>query len=121
MGTRDVVQRFYASLARKDDAWQEALAADVAFADASGKLQAHGRDAFVQAFKSFLAGVAGVELKQLIVDVSDAAAVVAYEYVNRKGERLHQDDAEVWRVEGGQVVSLTIYFDITEFRAFMSR
>jgi hypothetical protein len=32
---------------------------------------------------------------------------------------LHQDDAEVWRIEGGEIASLTIYFDITEFRTFM--
>jgi hypothetical protein len=34
---------------------------------------------------------------------------------------LHQDDAEVWKIENGQIVSLTIYFDITEFRGFMGR
>ena len=62
-----------------------------------------------------------VELKQLIVEGADAAAVVGYGYRNPAGDTLAQDDAEVWRVENGQVKSLTIYFDITEFRTFMGR
>jgi ketosteroid isomerase-like protein len=121
METRDVVRRFYDGLARRDDSWQQNLAQDVVFADASGRLQARGRDAFVQSFTPFLGGVNRVELKQLIVEGSAAAAVVGYDYVNAKGEHLHQDDVEVWRVETGEVLALTIYFDITAFRAFMGR
>jgi len=75
----------------------------------------------VQSFSRFLSGVSRVELKQLIVERSVAVAVVGYDYVNVKGEHLHQEDAEVWRVENGEVLALTIYFDITEFRAFMAR
>jgi len=121
MDTRDVVRSFYDGLGRRDGSWQKNLAADVVFADASGRLQASGREAFVKAFTPFLSSVRGVELKQLVVDGSAAAAVVGYDYVNPKGEHLHQDDAEVWRVENGEVLALTIYFDITEFRAFMGR
>jgi hypothetical protein len=71
--------------------------------------------------QAFLGGVDRVELKQLIIEGSAAAAVVGYDYVNAKGEHLHQDDVEVWRVETGEVLALTIYFDITAFRAFMGR
>jgi ketosteroid isomerase-like protein len=119
MDTKDVVQRFYDGLARKDGSWQDNLTESVAFSDASGKLNAHGRDAFIQSFSGFLRAVDTVELKQLIVEGPNAAAVVSYEYVNATGGRLHQDDAEVWQVENGQIASLTIYFDITEFRSFM--
>jgi ketosteroid isomerase-like protein len=121
MDTKDVVQRFYDGLARKDSSWQDNLTEDVAFSDASGKLAAEGREAFIQSFSGFLRAVDKVDLKQLIVDGPNAAAVVSYEYVNPAGDRLQQDDAEVWKVENGQIVSLTIYFDITEFRSFMGR
>ena len=47
--------------------------------------------------------------------------MVSHEYVNPAGGRLHQEDAEIWKVDNGQIVSLTIYFDITEFRGFMGR
>ena|SRR5438270_5165458 len=120
METKDVVERFYEGLSRKDESWQKNLSEEVAFSDASGKLRANGRAAFIQAFATFLRAVADVEVKQVIVAGEDAAAVVGYEYRNLKGERLHQDDAEVWRVANGEIVSLTIYFDITEFRTFMA-
>ena len=121
MDTRTIVKRFYEGLGAKDARWQEGLSDNVAFSDASGRLRAEGRDAFIQSFSGFLRAVQKVEMKQLIVDGPNAAAVVGYDYVNPKGERLHQDDAEVWRVEDGKIAALTIFFDITEFRAFMGR
>src|SRR5215813_6974224 len=121
MTTADIIRAFYESLAQKTDAWQRDLGADVVFADASKKLQAEGRDAFIQSFTSFLRAVERVEVRQLIVDGNDAAAVVSYDYVSPSGGRLHQDDAEVWKIVDGKIAALTIYFDITEFRAFMGR
>ena len=121
MDTKDVVQRFYDGLARNDNSWRDNLTESVAFSDASGKLNAEGREAFIQSFSGFLRAVEKVELKQLIVGGPNAAAVVSYEYVNPAGGRLHQEDAEIWKVDNGQIVSLTIYFDITEFRGFMGR
>ena len=109
MDTRDVVQSFYDGLGRRDGSWQQNLAPDVVFSDASGRLQASGREAFVKAFTPFLSSVRRVELRQLVVDGSAAAAVVGYDYVNPKGEHLHQDDAEVWRVENGQWVKDTLW------------
>lgn len=121
METREVVREFYDSLGHKDGRWKERLSDKVLFSDASGRLNAHGRDAFIESFTRFLRGVERVELKRLIVEGSDAAAVVGYDYVNPRGEKLHQDDAETWKVDNGEIASLTIYFDITEFRAFMAR
>jgi ketosteroid isomerase-like protein len=121
MATADIIRQFYDSLAQKTDAWQQDLAADVVFADASNRLHAEGRAAFIQSFTGFLRAVERVQVQQLIVDGDDAAAVVSYDYVSPSGGKLHQDDAEIWKVVDGQIAALTIYFDITEFRAFMGR
>ena len=121
MAVADIIRRFYESLANKTDAWQQDLAEDVVFADASKTLQADGRAAFIQSFSGFLRAVERVQLQQLIVDGNDAAAVVSYDYVSPTGGKLHQDDAEVWKLVNGKIAALTIYFDITEFRAFMGR
>ena len=121
MDTSEVVRRFYSSLANRDSGWQEHLADDIEFSDASGRLRAQGREAFIQSFNSFLQTVERLELKQLIVEGPAAAAVVGYDYRNSSGDQLHQDDCEVWRIEDGEVASLKIYFDITEFRTFMGR
>ncbi len=85
MDTKDVIQRFYDGLARKDSSWQDNLAESVAFADASGKLGARGREAFIGSFSGFLRAVDQVQLKQLIVEGTNAAAVVSYDYVNPAG------------------------------------
>ena len=121
MATTDIIRRFYESLASKTDAWQRDLADDVVFADASHQLHAEGREAFIQSFTGFLRAVERVRLRQLIVEGNDAAAVVSYDYVSPSGAKLQQDDAEVWTMAEGKVAALTIYFDITEFRAFMGR
>ncbi len=121
MNIKEIIRDFYTSLSQKTDAWQKSLAEDVQFSDASKKLHAEGREAFVQAFIPFLRSVEKVQLKQLIVEDTAACAVVSYDYVSPTGAKLHQDDAEVWEVAGGQILALTIYFDITEFRNFMGR
>ena len=121
MDTKQVVQKFYDILSQKNDQWQENLAENVVFSDASGKLHAEGKEGFIQAFTPFLKSVEKIELKQLIVEGENAAAVVSYDYVSPTGGKLHQADAEVWKVVEGKIMKLTIYFDITEFRNFMGR
>lgn len=120
MNAKETIENFYSSLNRKDDGWQRDLAPNVKFSDASGKLNAEGKEAFIRSFTSFLRGVERVQLKQLILQGSDGAAVVGYDYISPKGNRMHQDDAEVWRIQDGMIAALTIYFDITEFRSFMA-
>ncbi len=121
MAVKDIILGFYDSLAKKNDAWQAHLANNVVFSDASMKLHAEGKDAFIQSFTGFLRAVEAVVVKQLIVEGGSACAVVSYDYRSPKGSRLHQDDAEVWNVVDGKIEALTIYFDITEFRSFMGR
>ncbi len=120
MTIREVIQNFYDSLAQKNDAWQKNLAEDVIFSDASNRLHAEGRDAFIKSFIPFLRSVEKVQVKQWIVEDGNACAVVSYDYVSPRGNRLHQDDAEVWKIADGKIESLTIFFDITEFRNFMA-
>lgn len=120
MQVNEVITSFYASLALKNDEWQKNLSEDVVFSDASNKLHAEGRDAFIRSFTPFLRGVENVRMKQLIVEGGNACAVVSYDYLSPKGTRWHQDDAEVWKIVDGKIAALTIYFDITEFRAMMA-
>jgi ketosteroid isomerase-like protein len=118
---KKIIQHFYSSLSQKNDDWQKDLAVDVVFSDASQRLHAEGRQGFIQAFTPFLRSVETVQMKQIIVEGRDACAVVSYDYVSPSGGKLHQDDAEVWKIVDGKITALTIYFDITEFRHFMGR
>ncbi len=120
MQVKEVISSFYDGLAKKNDEWQKNLSENVVFSDASRKLHAEGRDAFIQSFTPFLRGIENVQMKQLIVESGNACAVVGYDYLSPRGTRWHQDDAEVWQVVDGKIAALTIYFDITEFRSMMA-
>jgi predicted SnoaL-like aldol condensation-catalyzing enzyme len=98
MTVKEIIQNFYNGLVQKNDEWQKHLASDVVFADASKKLHAEGKEAFIQSFTNFLRTVENVQLKQLIVEGNNACAVVSYDYISPKGTKLHQDDAEVWKL-----------------------
>jgi hypothetical protein len=65
MDTRDVILRSYDLLARKAGSWQDNFTESVAFSEASGKLNAQGREAFIQSFNGFLRAVDKVELTKV--------------------------------------------------------
>ncbi len=121
MTVKEILQSFYESLSKKNNDWQKNLSENVLFTDASNRLHAEGKDAFIQSFTGFLRSVETVQVKKFIIEGTNACAVVSYVYRSPKGDTLHQDDAEVWEVVDGRIESLTIYFDITEFRTFMGR
>jgi ketosteroid isomerase-like protein len=119
LNTKDLVQSYYNSLDEKDDKWKDLYLEDAVFSDASQTLLAKGKEAVVQSFTPFLKGVAGIKIKQLIVEGDNACAVVGYEYVNPNGERMDQDVAEIWQVKNDKLARLTIFFDLTAYRNFM--
>jgi ketosteroid isomerase-like protein len=119
MSARDIVQRYYDSLAAKTIDWQQLYADDATFSDAAEILRANGRQAVIESFTPFLKGVTGVQVKRMIVDENAACAIIGYEYQNPKGQKLSQDVAEVWEVRGEKLTRLTIYLDLTAYRSFM--
>ena len=112
MSPENLVQSYYDSLSHKDNKWQQLYSEDAVFSDASGILNAKGKEAVIQSFTPFLKGVEGVKVKQMIVEDEDACAIIGYDYVNPKGEKLSQDVAEVWQVKNDRLTRLTIYFDL---------
>lgn len=119
MPTRDLILEYYRSLGQKNDHWQSLYSEDAVFSDASRTLEARGRDAVLKSFVPFLKRLESVKIKQMIVEGPAACAIIGYEYVNPRGEKLNQDVAEVWKVEDEKLAALTIYFDLTAYRAFM--
>jgi len=120
MSTKDIVQSYYKSLEEKNDTWKDLYSEDAVFSDASQLLLANGKKTVLQAFIPFLKGVAGIKIKQLIIEGENACAIISYDYVNPKKERMSQDVAEIWEVKNGKLTKLTIYFDLTAYRNFMS-
>jgi ketosteroid isomerase-like protein len=120
MQTADAIKMYYKSLNQKDNTWQDLWSADGIFSDAANVLHAEGKEAVIQSFTPFLKGVASVEVAKLLVDGNSACAIARYVYRNAKGETMNQDVAEVWEVKDAKLAKLTIYFDLTKYRAFIT-
>jgi len=119
MSTKDVVQRYYDSLNRKDTVWQDLWLHDGIFADGSDVLVAKGKDEIIPSFTTFLKGMKSVRVKQMIVEGENVCVIASYVYQNQKEETMNQDVAEVWEVKKNKLAKLVIYFDLTAYRAFM--
>ena len=120
LNTKNIVQNYYKSLEEKNDVWKDLYSEDAIFSDAAQILLAEGKKSVIQSFIPFLKGVVGVKIKQLIVEGENACAIISYDYVNPKGERMSQDVSEIWKVKNNKLTKLTIYFDLTAYRNFMS-
>ena len=119
LNTKDIVQSYYKSLEEKNDVWKDLYSEDAIFSDAAQILLAEGKESVIQSFIPFLKGVVEVKIKQLIVEDENACAIISYDYVNPKGERMSQDVSEIWEVKNNKLTKLTIYFDLTAYRNFM--
>jgi len=85
------------------------------------KIHEEGKEAVTKSFDRFLQAVQAVRVKHMIVENEDACAIVSYNFVSPQGNKLTLDVAEIWKDKDGKLGSLTIYFDIAEFRKFMGR
>ncbi len=117
---KEIVERFYRSAAQKDDKWQEYLADNVSFSVAA-KEKFVGKEMFIKAYTAFLQSVEKLEVRQLFIDNDTACAIINYDYISSNSVTFRQDDAEVWKVADGKIVSFTLYYDETEYRALMAQ
>ena len=118
--TKEIVQNFYHALSQKNG-WRALLYEDIIFTDSGLKIHEEGKEAVTKSFDRFLQAVQAVRVKHMIVENEDACAIVSYNFVSPQGNKLTLDVAEIWKDKDGKLGSLTIYFDIAEFRKFMGR
>ena len=117
--TRDVIDSYYKSLSDHDLVWQELWAEEGIFTDSSETLHASGKDAILASFTPFLKGVKEISIARRIIEGDSACYIVRYVYINKNGESMEQQVAEVWRTMNGRLQELIIYFDLTRYRKFM--
>ena len=114
MSTGDVVRKYFDALAHKQS-WQSFLADDVAFTShVTPVKEVAGKNAYLQSTSRFFSMVAGVEVKDLIVDGERACALTSYALNTPRGG-FQSDVAEVFTVRDGKIKSLSIYFDSSPF------
>jgi len=116
MNARETVERYFDLLKRKSG-WDALLADDIAFTSfTSPNKRVDSKSAYLQATKRFFSMIAGVEVRDLLVDGDRACALTRYDLKPPNGGPAFQSDvAEVFSVKDGKIAALGIYFDTAPF------
>lgn len=116
MNTRETIELYFDRLKQKSK-WEELLADDMTFTSfTSPNKRADGKLAYLQATKRFYSTIAGVDVRDLLVDGDRACALTRYDVQPPNGGPPFQSDvAEVFSVKSGKIASLGIYFDSAPF------
>ncbi len=119
MTTKDLLNKYYHRLNQKNDDWQDLWSENAVFSDSSNALVAKGKSQVIQSFTAFLKGMVSVKVKEMLLEGTKACVIASYAYVNSKEEKMNQNVAEMWEIKDDKLSKLTIYFDLTVYRAFM--
>jgi ketosteroid isomerase-like protein len=115
MQTRELLQRYFRELDQQGG-WQAFLADDLSFTSFTTPIkQVAGKAAYLESTRRFFSMIRSVELRTLIVEGVQACALTRYGLEAPTGARFQSDVAEVFRVEGGKIAELAIYFDSAPF------
>jgi ketosteroid isomerase-like protein len=112
MSTRETVQRYYGALAQRQG-WEAFLAADLLVTNNGNP--APGREVALAGFRRFFAMVQSIDVRQLLVDGDQAAAMVRYAVQAPNGKAFPSEVAEFFTVNDGAIVAFAICFDTAPY------
>ena len=113
---KTLLERYYEGLSSEED-WHSMLADNILLTGTIAK-ESRGKEAFVN--NNFFKMIKDLEVKQIIAEEYKAAAVVCYDLLSPKGNRFSTEVAEIWKLEGGKLSALAIYFDTAAFQKAMA-
>ncbi len=119
MGSREIVQGYFDGIARKKG-WEDFISDEMVFFGPNMGRRT-GKEEYVTATVRFLRAVDSSKVSQMIIEGDNACAVVRYELLSPKGNRLSADIAEILSVSNGKIASSTLFFDTAAFNDFMAK
>ncbi len=116
MTTGDVIRGYFNDL-KERNGWESHLANDIVFTSFTSPIkQVTGRDAYLQATKRFYSMIVDVEVRELMVEGTNACALTRYQLQPPNGGASFASDvAEVFSVRDGKIGTFSIYFDSAPF------
>jgi ketosteroid isomerase-like protein len=115
MSTRDTIEAYFKALKGKAD-WTSFLSDDMEFTSfTSPPKRASGKTAYLESTKRFFSMIAGLEIRDVMVDGPRACALTRYQLQPPAGPAFSSDVAEVFEVRDGRIASFAIYFDSAPF------
>jgi ketosteroid isomerase-like protein len=114
MTTRELTERYLEAL-RDGKEWSDFFHPNMTFiSHVVPAKRVEGRPAFLESTRRFYSMIASVEVVALIAEGDRACALTRYQLRSPKGPFI-TEVAEIFKVEGGKIVSLEIYFDSAPF------
>ena len=115
MATKDLIHSYFDSLMRKGD-WKALLAEGMTFSSfAIPVKRLTSMDEYLESTKRFFSMISAVEVKEMLIDGDKACALTRYELRAPGGLAFDCHVAEIFKVQGKEIVALDIYFHSTPF------
>lgn len=116
METKQLLEIYYRGLARKQG-WEAVISDDFKFVggDMTKNTPIVGKANYIAIIDRFSRLFATMRVKQMIVEQDKACVIANYDYAFPNGMAITGDVAEIWKVTGGKLGALTIFFDTLTF------
>jgi limonene-1,2-epoxide hydrolase len=109
----EVYRLFRESMLDKTDDWMELISDDVSLI---GPLaQVTGKDKFIELNRPFFASIHGGVLYELVEKDNTVITRIRTDIAMPSGKNISLQVSEWYKIEGGKIVSLMVYFDTAEF------
>jgi len=115
--TKQLLEIYYRGLARKQG-WEAVISEDFKFVggDMTKNTPIVGKANYIAIIDRFSRLFATMRVKQMIVEQDQACVIANYDYAFPNGIAISGDVAEIWKVKGGTLDALTIFFDTLTFQ-----
>jgi len=119
MTTKELLETYYKSFAKKQQGWEAVLSDDFKFVggDMTKTTPIVGRTAYIEVIKRFSQVFKTMRVKEMVVEDNMACVIGNYDYVFPNGKSINGDVAEIWKIKDGKLDALTIFFDTLTFQA----
>jgi hypothetical protein len=114
----ELLATYYQGINQKKG-WEQPLAEDLSFESKGG--HTNGKPAYIEVNNTFLRGVKAARQQRVLTDGDTGCVWMSYDLVSPKGSKTTLDVLEIWKMSGGHLSALTIYFDTAAFGAFMKQ
>lgn len=118
MDTKTLAESYFTAVNK--GGWEDFVAENFNYGMCDSQEIRHGRDVYLQGAGQFYALSQHLEVKKLLVEGREIAALNRYHLKSPHGKELELDVAEFLKFdESDKLIASTIYFDTHRFQEFM--
>lgn len=115
--TKALLDTYYEGFAKKKSGWESVISDDFKFVDGdmTKRMPIIGRDAFIQIIKGYSTLFLTMRVKEMMIADDRAYVLASYDYVFPGSKGINGDVVELWKIRGGKLDRLTVFYDTLTF------